>query len=59
MDTWEQVVAASHALRLLRAHRAVNVRRSGQMALSSPTDGHVRRMWDVAVAHASRAGSHP
>lgn len=43
--------AASHALRLLRAHRVVKVRRSGRMAFYSLTDGHVRLMLDVALAH--------
>ena len=43
--------AASHALRLLRAHRVVRVRRSGRMAYYSLTDGHVRMLLDVALAH--------
>jgi len=43
--------AASHALRLLRAHRVVKVRRSGRMAYYSLTDGHVRMLLDVALAH--------
>lgn len=43
--------AASHALRLLRAHRVVKVRRSGRMAFYSLTDGHVRMLLDVALAH--------
>lgn len=43
--------AASHALRLLRAHRVVKVRRSGRMAFYSLTDGHVRTLLDVALAH--------
>ena len=43
--------AASHALRLLRAHRVVRARRSGRMAYYSLTDGHVRMLLDVAVAH--------
>jgi ArsR family transcriptional regulator, lead/cadmium/zinc/bismuth-responsive transcriptional repressor len=43
--------AASHALRLLRAHGVVKVRRSGRMAFYSPTDGHVRLLLDVALEH--------
>ncbi len=43
--------ATSHALRLLRAHRVVKVRRAGRMAFYSLTDGHVRMLLDVAVAH--------
>jgi DNA-binding transcriptional ArsR family regulator len=43
--------AASHALRLLRAHRVVKVRRAGRMAYYSLADGHVRTMLDVALDH--------
>lgn len=43
--------AASHALRLLRAHRVVKVRRSGRLAYYSLTDGHVRLLLDVALEH--------
>jgi len=43
--------AASHALRLLRAHRVVKVRRAGRMAYYSLTDGHVRLLLDVALEH--------
>lgn len=43
--------AASHALRLLRAHRVVKVRRAGRMAFYSLTDGHVRLLLDVALEH--------
>jgi DNA-binding transcriptional ArsR family regulator len=43
--------ATSHALRLLRAHRVVKVRRAGRMAFYSLTDGHVRILLDVALAH--------
>lgn len=43
--------AASHALRLLRAHRVVKVRRTGRMAYYSLTDGHVRLLLDVALEH--------
>ena len=43
--------ATSHALRLLRAHRVVKVRRAGRMAYYSLTDGHVRLLLDVAREH--------
>jgi prepilin-type processing-associated H-X9-DG protein len=43
--------AASHALRLLRAHRVVKVRRAGRMANYSLCDGHVRILLDVALEH--------
>ncbi|MFI0448874.1 ArsR/SmtB family transcription factor [Actinomadura sp. 6N118] len=43
--------AASHALRLLRAHRVVSVRRSGRMAYYRLADAHVRMLLDLAVAH--------
>ena len=43
--------AASHALRLLRAHRVVKVRRSGRMAHYSLCDGHVRMLLDLALEH--------
>jgi DNA-binding transcriptional ArsR family regulator len=47
--------AASHALRLLRAHRVVKVRRAGRMAYYSLCDGHVRMLLDVALEHVSHA----
>ena len=43
--------ATSHALRLLRAHRVVKVRRAGRMAYYSLCDGHVRVLLDVALEH--------
>lgn len=43
--------ATSHALRLLRAHRVVKVRRAGRVAYYSLTDGHVRTLLDVALEH--------
>ena len=43
--------AASHALRLLRAHRVVKVRRVGRMAYYSLCDGHVRLLLDIALEH--------
>ncbi|HET8604774.1 MAG TPA: metalloregulator ArsR/SmtB family transcription factor [Marmoricola sp.] len=43
--------ATSHALRILRAHRVVSVRRSGRMAYYSLADAHVRMLLDVALTH--------
>lgn len=48
--------ATSHALRLLRAHRVVKVRRAGRMAYYSLRDGHVRMLLDVALEHARHDG---
>ena len=47
--------ATSHALRLLRAHRVVKVRRAGRAAYYSLTDGHVRMLLDVALAHVAHS----
>ena len=44
--------AASHALRLLRAHRIVKSRRRGRMIYYSLSDAHVRLLLDVALEHA-------
>jgi len=44
--------AASHALRLLRAHQVVQVRRVGRMAFYRLADEHVRDILDTALAHA-------
>lgn len=41
----------SHALRLLRAHRVVKVRRSGRMAYYRLADSHVRMLLDLALTH--------
>jgi DNA-binding transcriptional ArsR family regulator len=49
--------ATSHALRLLRAHRVVKVRRAGRMAYYSLIDGHVRMLLDVALEHVRHSGS--
>ena len=49
--------AASHALRLLRAHRVVKVRRSGRMAHYSLCDGHVRMLLDLALEHLGHGDS--
>ena len=43
--------AVSHALRLLRAHRVVAVRRAGRMAYYSLCDGHVRGLLSAALDH--------
>lgn len=43
--------ATSHALRILRAHRVVSVRRSGRMAFYALADAHVRMLLHVALAH--------
>lgn len=43
--------STSHALRLLRAHRVVKVRRDGRMAFYSLNDSHVRLLLDVAMEH--------
>lgn len=47
--------AVSHALRLLRAHRVVDVRRSGRMAFYSLADSHVRMLLDLALTHLEHA----
>jgi len=47
--------ATSHALRLLRAHGVVRVRRSGRLAFYSLADRHVQDLLDIAVAHAAHA----
>ena len=48
--------ATSHALRLLRAHRIVQVRRSGRMAHYRLADEHVRVLLDTALEHAGHSG---
>jgi len=45
----------SHALRLLRAHRVVTVRRSGRRAFYRLADGHVRMLLDLALTHHEHA----
>ena len=47
--------ATSHALRLLRAHRVVAVRREGRLAYYRLTDDHVRQLLNVALAHVDHA----
>jgi DNA-binding transcriptional ArsR family regulator len=48
--------SVSHALRLLRGHRVVKVRRDGRMAYYSLRDGHVRMLLDVALEHLKHEG---
>jgi DNA-binding transcriptional ArsR family regulator len=48
--------AVSHALRLLRAHRVVRVRRSGRMAYYRLDDSHVRMLLDLALVHIGHKG---
>src|SRR4051794_22796746 len=43
--------ATSHALRLLRLHQVVKVRRAGRMMHYSLRDGHVRMLLDLALEH--------
>lgn len=43
--------AASHALRILRAHRVVRARRVGRLAFYSLADEHVRSLLELALAH--------
>lgn len=43
--------ATSHALRLLRAHRVVDVRREGRVAYYSLADDHVRKLLELGLAH--------
>lgn len=49
--------ATSHALRLLRAHGVVKVRRSGRIAYYSLHDDHVRTLLDVALTHVSHGAT--
>ena len=52
--------ATSHALRLLRAHRVVAVRRDGRNAFYRLDDAHVRMLVDLAVAHTEHTDAiHP
>ena len=56
--------ATSHALRNLRAHRVVTVRRAGRMAYYSLADAHVRMLLDIALTHVAHtqplpAGARP
>ncbi len=53
--------AVSHHLRLLRAHRVVEVRRSGRLAYYRLADAHVRMLLDLALTHIghSPVAAHP
>jgi DNA-binding transcriptional ArsR family regulator len=53
--TGQSESAVSHALRLLRAHRVVSVRRAYRMAYYRLDDAHVRMLLDVGLAHAGHA----
>ena len=44
-----------HALRILRAHRVVKARRSGRMVFYGLADSHVRRLLELALAHAAHS----
>lgn len=51
--------AVSHALRLLRARRVVQVRRSGRMSYYRLADSHVRLLLDIGLQHAGHAEAAP
>lgn len=53
--TGQSESGVSHALRLLRAHRVVAVRRTGRQAFYRLADGHVRLLLDVALTHLGHA----
>ena len=46
----------SHALRLLRGPRVVQVRRAGRMAYYSLADSHVRMLLDLGLTHVGHTG---
>ena len=48
--------SVSHALRLLRAHRVVRVRRSGRMSFYCLADSHVRILLDLGLEHIGHSG---
>lgn len=54
--TGQKEPAVSHALRLLRAHQVVGVRRSGRMAYYRLADSHVRMLLDLALTHIAHGG---
>ncbi|MDN5600188.1 MAG: ArsR/SmtB family transcription factor [Brachybacterium sp.] len=47
--------AVSHALKLLRAHRIVAVRREGRRAFYRLDDPHVRMLLDLAISHTAHS----
>ena len=53
--TGQSESGVSHALRLMRAHRVVTVRRSGRRAFYSLSDAHVRMLLDLALLHQAHA----
>jgi DNA-binding transcriptional ArsR family regulator len=50
--------ATSHALRLLRAHQVVEVRRDGRQAYYRLADAHVAGLLDIALEHAEHSELH-
>ncbi|WP_232326797.1 MULTISPECIES: ArsR/SmtB family transcription factor [Microbispora] len=54
--TGHSMSAASHALRLLRVHNVVKVRRSGRQAYYRLADSHVRMLFDLAITHIGHDG---
>jgi DNA-binding transcriptional ArsR family regulator len=51
--------ATSHALRLLRAHQVVEVRRSGRLAFYRLADAHVSDLLGIALAHIEHSAVRP
>jgi DNA-binding transcriptional ArsR family regulator len=47
--------SASHALRLLRAHRVVTARRDGRLVYYRLGDDHVRQLLQIALQHAQHS----
>lgn len=53
--TGQNESSVSHALRLLRAHQVVQVRRSGRMSYYRLADSHVRLLLDLGLEHIGHA----
>jgi DNA-binding transcriptional ArsR family regulator len=51
--------ATSHALRLLRAHQVVQVRRTGRLAFYRLADAHVADLLGIALAHIEHSEVRP
>jgi DNA-binding transcriptional ArsR family regulator len=49
--TGQSTSATSHALRLLRIHHVVQVRRTGRLAHYRLADSHMRMLFDLAITH--------
>ncbi|MDP9843072.1 ArsR/SmtB family transcription factor [Streptosporangium lutulentum] len=49
--TGQSTSATSHALRLLRLHHVVQVRRTGRLAHYRLADSHMRMLFDLAITH--------